>query len=514
MYTAGRLIAVILFTIFVSVSWSARLCIDPGHGGTDPGAGNQCYGGSNNEKDNVLASALRFKAWLNADSGDNAGGGSWSVYITRSTDVFISLQGRCDISNNNACDRFMSQHNNAYDCSANGTETFSYSATGTGAELRNRVQSRIVQAWGRVNRGNKTANLYVLHYTNAPAELNELAFVDSRVDNPYVSGSGYQDTSGLYTLYAIQEHYGIAPYRPGSGAGNNPPYDFHSDTEGFTAAHACSLTYGSGTINVQQTGDDPFVHGPSCSFGAAGGQVIMARVYVQGGSTTHNMQAFWRTSASTGWDANKSSGTITYSGNDAYKTIYMPLNLNWTGTVIQLRLDFDQINTGSKFILDQMEVDNVTQPPYTFASNAQGWSASNGLVKPINWTACCGWPGVIYVDQNGDDPWITGPLCYIFGASTHKVHVHVHIQNTTRTTHDMQVFWLKSGDISWNPAKSSEVVNYTCGDDQWADVYLPVGGNANWNGQGVVNLRLDFDQYKETDHSTPVRYLVDTIEIQ
>lgn len=297
---------------------------------------------------------------------------------------------------------------------------------------------------------------------------------------------------------------------------NNPPYDFHTDTEGFTAAHSCTLAYGSGTINVQQNGYDPFIHGPACNFAAQGGQLVYVRVMPQstgsGCGNLHDMQVFWKRADSNYWDAAKSSGIISYTGLNDWKHIYLPLNSAWTGTINQLRVDFDQNNSGIKWVVDQVEVRNITQPPYTFASNAQGWSSSNGLSN-LAWTNCCGWPGVIYVDQTGGDPWITGPLCFINGASTHRVHVRLHIQNTTRTTHDMQVFWVNSGDVVWGGNKSV-LVNYTCGDDQWADVYLPVGSNSDWNGKKIVNLRLDFDQTKETDHTTPVRYLVDTIEIQ
>lgn len=297
---------------------------------------------------------------------------------------------------------------------------------------------------------------------------------------------------------------------------NNPPYDFHTDTEGFTAAHSCTLAYGSGTVNIQQNGYDPYVHGPACNFAAQAGQVVYVRVWPQstgsGCSTLHDMQVFWRTNNSTYWDAAKSSGIVGYTGLNNWKHIYLPLNSAWNSNIVQLRVDFDQNNSGIQWVLDQVEVRNVTQPPYTFSSNAQGWNSSHGLTA-LSWTNSYGWPGVIYADENADDPWITGPLCYISGASTHKVHVRVHIQNTTRTTHDMQLFWVNSGDVVWGGAKSC-LVNYSCGDDQRADVYFPVGSNSEWNGHGIVTLRLDFDQTKETDHTTLVRYLVDTIEVQ
>jgi len=175
-------------------------------------------GSGQQEKINVLSSCLKFRSWLNLDNSDSGGGGSWTNVITRTTDVFISLQGRCDISNNAGADRFMSTHNNAC-CGASGTETFSVSSSGTGADMRNKVQQRSVEAWGLTNRGNKTANFYVLVNTVAPAELAELGFIDHPTDSGFVGNATQQDKMAKYHLFAIQNHYGITAYTPSSGGG-------------------------------------------------------------------------------------------------------------------------------------------------------------------------------------------------------------------------------------------------------------------------------------------------------
>src|SRR5262245_26106365 len=138
----SRISLAIVVATAASLSWGAKICIDAGHGGSDPGA----VGSGQQEKANVLDCCNKFKSWLDLDNGDGGGGGSWTNVRTRTSDVYVSLQGRCDISNANGADRFMSTHNNAC-CGASGTETFSWSSTGTGANLRNNVQSRSVQAW-------------------------------------------------------------------------------------------------------------------------------------------------------------------------------------------------------------------------------------------------------------------------------------------------------------------------------------------------------------------------------
>ncbi len=196
-----------------ALSWgvTAKVCIDPGHGGSDPGA----VGNGQQEKTNVLNTSLKFKAWLDKDTQDGNGGGSWSIVMTRSTDVDVSLQGRCDIANNNACNRFMSIHNNAAsDTSANGTETYSYTAPSTSSDLRDKIQTRMIEAWNRTNRGVKTAGFYVLKYTNMPATLSELAFITNAADSVYTGGSSWQDLAGKAHMFALQNHYGLTAYTP------------------------------------------------------------------------------------------------------------------------------------------------------------------------------------------------------------------------------------------------------------------------------------------------------------
>jgi N-acetylmuramoyl-L-alanine amidase len=209
-----RRVAVIVAACAIALpaaALTAEICQDPGHGGSDPGA----VGNGQQEKTNNLNTILKFNDHLYRDTNNTAGGGSWGRVLTRSSDVSVSLASRVAISNNNASNRFMSIHNNAFNGSANGTETFSYtSGSANSHNLRNHVQSRMLQAWGRVNRGNKTANFYVLKYTNAPAELAELAFIDHAGDAAYTGNATHQGTAARYHLYATQNHYGITAFNP------------------------------------------------------------------------------------------------------------------------------------------------------------------------------------------------------------------------------------------------------------------------------------------------------------
>ena len=82
-------------------SRNKTIVIDPGHGGTDPGAVN----GSLKEKTAVLGVAKKLGEILKSRG--------YKVYFTRSTDVFINLRSRTKFANDKMADLFVSIHANA-----------------------------------------------------------------------------------------------------------------------------------------------------------------------------------------------------------------------------------------------------------------------------------------------------------------------------------------------------------------------------------------------------------------
>lgn len=153
---------------------------------------------------------------MNTDTQDTGGGGSWSVIMTRTSDVSVSLSGRTSYANSNSANRFMSIHANAASAtSANGIETFSYtSGSSTSHDLRNKVYEEATLAWPLTKRGTKTAAFYVIKYTNMPAELHETAFITNSTDRTYLSSSTQRDIQAKSELFAIQRHYGLSKYTP------------------------------------------------------------------------------------------------------------------------------------------------------------------------------------------------------------------------------------------------------------------------------------------------------------
>lgn len=76
----------------------------------------------------------------------------------------------------------MSIHCNAANTAAQGTEVECY-GSGAGEQLAQCLQSQIVDSLGTVDRGVKyMPKLLVLRYTNMPAVLVEMAFIDNDED--------------------------------------------------------------------------------------------------------------------------------------------------------------------------------------------------------------------------------------------------------------------------------------------------------------------------------------------
>lgn len=197
-----------------------KVCLDPGHGGTDPGA----VGNGLQEKDITLDVILRLRAWLDLDTQDPAGGGEWNVLLTRDTDRDVSLQQRTDMANLFGAETFLSVHMNAFSsASANGTETYCWTGLSgtTSGQLRNRVHAEALAAWSLTNRGTKEANFFVLRNTNMPATLLEGGFITNQTDAAVMAQAAQRDQLARRLMYALQEHHGFARYdpQPGNGAG-------------------------------------------------------------------------------------------------------------------------------------------------------------------------------------------------------------------------------------------------------------------------------------------------------
>jgi hypothetical protein len=264
-----------------------------------------------------------------------------------------------------------------------------------------------------------------------------------------------------------------------------------------------------GVVYSDQVGNDSYMFGPVTSFTGTADASVNVMVYPQSGNTAaHDMQLFWSTAAEPNMDAAKSSPIVTYTRQNGW----INLNLNvssakWSAqTLRQLRLDFDNGNSGTRWIVDS--VTTQVTPKFWFGSSTSGWTLGNGLAN-LNWTGT-GWPGVIYADQVGNDAFFYSPdnLGYLGGAND-QIVVAVYTQNSSSTSHNMQVYWKTFWDPTYTEAKSQRV-NYTLANGTWGVITIPVGANPSWSAKDyVMQLRLDVDDVKP---GSP-RWLIDYVAI-
>lgn len=153
------------------------VCIDPGHGGSDPGA----IGPSGTlEKDNNLAIALLLREKLEANG--------CTVLMTRDNDTDVygpnasaseELGARVDIANEAGADIFVSIHNDAFtNSAASGTTTYHYGHDAS-INLANYIQKCVVHELGTKDRNVRFGSFYVIRYTNMPSVLVEVAFISN-----------------------------------------------------------------------------------------------------------------------------------------------------------------------------------------------------------------------------------------------------------------------------------------------------------------------------------------------
>ena len=154
-----------------------KVCLDFGHGGSDPGAVN----GKRTEKADVLRIGLKVRDLLTAQ-GVN-------VVLTRTADVDVSINDRCKIANAAKCDYFLSIHRNAASPDASGNEIWVHSkAVAHVADKAQKILNAVCAVAGK-NRGVKkgAAGNYtdygVNRDTDMPSALLELGFITSAADN-------------------------------------------------------------------------------------------------------------------------------------------------------------------------------------------------------------------------------------------------------------------------------------------------------------------------------------------
>lgn len=151
----------------------AKVVLDAGHGGANPGA---TYNGRR-ESDDALALVLAVGEILENNGVE--------VVYTRTTDVYESPYQKAMEGNESGADYFVSIHRNSspYPNQYNGVESLVYSRYGAAAALAANINEQLEQV-GFLNLGvNERPNLVVLNRTQMPAVLVEVGFINTDGDN-------------------------------------------------------------------------------------------------------------------------------------------------------------------------------------------------------------------------------------------------------------------------------------------------------------------------------------------
>lgn len=163
--------------------------IDPGHGGSAPGA--IAY----NEDGSIYATEAEINLGIAKYVYDILKDEGIEVYMTRKTDKDVSLAERAAYANKLGATLFVSIHNNSHtDHSISGILTL-YSAdkdTASGGVQSSKdvawaIQQQMVQAIGKNSQGIRSEDdLYVLRKTNMTAVLAEVLYMSNKEDVEYI----------------------------------------------------------------------------------------------------------------------------------------------------------------------------------------------------------------------------------------------------------------------------------------------------------------------------------------
>lgn len=179
---------------------SKVIILDPGHGGSDPGA----VGNGLKEKDlNLVISLATRDALKDYDC---------TVKMTRTKDAYVALSTRAAMGK--GADLFVSQHNNAFTAAARGFETFANSGNVLAQTLgnRNTIHDAIypyLKSLGVPDRGKKRYDHYITRMPVCSTVLVEYLFVTNAADAVLLKKTAVLKELGRLTAVGIAKALGL-----------------------------------------------------------------------------------------------------------------------------------------------------------------------------------------------------------------------------------------------------------------------------------------------------------------
>lgn len=200
------------------------IVLDPGHGGNDSGATHKWNGKTYREKDANLAIAKACKKKLETYTGVQ-------VYMTRSSDYFVSLTRRVKYAKEKKADLFVALHNNASTktsvkgaCVYYPNSHYNAKIGAKGKSVAQNIQSRLT-ALGLKNNGvlirnsqnrSKYPDKSLADYYSVIRNSKTSGFAGLIVEHAYISNSGdctkYLGSNDMLTKLGEADAMGIASY--------------------------------------------------------------------------------------------------------------------------------------------------------------------------------------------------------------------------------------------------------------------------------------------------------------
>jgi N-acetylmuramoyl-L-alanine amidase len=176
------------------------IILDAGHGGTDEGAKVSTF----MEKKIALTTTFLTKKHL-----EELG---YRVIMTRSRDIYLTLQRRVSIANKTKGSLFVSVHfNSSPSTEAQGIEIFYYDSkeqwrARASKRLANCILYRVVNQTQAASRGIKQGNFHVIRETEMPAVLVEGGFITNRDERGKLREKAYLDRLAVGIAQGIDKY--------------------------------------------------------------------------------------------------------------------------------------------------------------------------------------------------------------------------------------------------------------------------------------------------------------------
>lgn len=184
----------------------AKVGLDIGHGGRDPGA----IGPTGlQEKDVNLSVGLIVLSLLE--------GNGIETVVTRTTDVFVSLRRRSDMLNAANVDLVISVHvNKVADPAPNYVASFVYGRGGRAESAARLIQEELRRATGwpgpHSPDGVMVRNLHMVRETHAPAVVVEMGFISNPGQERQLRDGSFHRVLAVAIAKGICRHFSL-PFR-------------------------------------------------------------------------------------------------------------------------------------------------------------------------------------------------------------------------------------------------------------------------------------------------------------